>query len=226
MVDRGTGRHSGDPEAHVKAQGPPIKEQNTAFVERIDTLSSPGLPPTPTVQNRAQENTNDPVRNRWVSSLVSRDRNKFSSEPKPTVPPALHQNPTPAYSPSPIASLSFVDSLASASRTLSSTHTIPPRSGYAWKLSAGQICRITTPAGPQVGDLNLWNVSNPRERFWAARTRQLHASHVSVGDRLWSCLPYLRPMVTITGDSVGKWRYGVDGKDEHGGRCHDLLGTR
>ena len=62
---------------------------------------------------------------------------------------------------------------------------------------------------------------NPRERFWAARTRQLHASHVSTFDRLWSCLPYLRPLATIIGDSLSD--YGVD---QYGGRCHDLLGTR
>jgi len=74
--------------------------------------------------------------------------------------------------------------------------------------------------GPQVADLNVWNFNNPRERFWASRTRQLHATHVSTFDRLWSCLPYLRPMLTITGDSI---QYGID---EDGGRCHDLLGTR
>jgi uncharacterized protein YcgI (DUF1989 family) len=41
-----------------------------------------------------------------------------------------------------------------------------------------------------------------------------------VFDRFWSCLPYLRPMATVTGDSVG---YGID---EDGAGCHDLLGTR
>lgn len=85
----------------------------------------------------------------------------------------------------------------------------------------GTICRLTTPHGPQVGDLNIWSLANPRERFWASRTRQLHASHVSVGDRLWSNLPYLRPLVTITGDSLKDY-----GLDDVGGRCHDLLGTR
>jgi len=98
---------------------------------------------------------------------------------------------------------------------------IPIRSGKAWTVPAGSIVRISTPEGPQVGDLNIWNLSNPRERFWAARTRQLHASHVSVGARLWSCLPFLRPMVTIIADSLAE--YGVD---QFGGRCHDLLGTR
>jgi uncharacterized protein YcgI (DUF1989 family) len=43
---------------------------------------------------------------------------------------------------------------------------------------------------------------------------------VSVGDRLWSTTPYLRPLVTILSDTLA-W-YGVD---EHGGRVHDLLGT-
>jgi uncharacterized protein YcgI (DUF1989 family) len=74
--------------------------------------------------------------------------------------------------------------------------------------------------GPQVADFNCWSLHNPRERFWAARTKQLHRAHVTTGDRLWSTLPYLRPMLTITNDTV---RYGIDAD---GGRCHDLLGTR
>ena len=71
------------------------------------------------------------------------------------------------------------------------------------------------------GDLNIWNRHNPRERFWASRTRQLHATHVSTHDRLWSCLPYMRPLATIIHDSLAWY-----GEDEHGGRVHDLLGTR
>lgn len=75
--------------------------------------------------------------------------------------------------------------------------------------------------------------------MWAARTRQIHATHVSVGDRLWSNLPYLRPLVTITGDSLGGGQLhdvlGPDGKrnpdvvfgtTQFGGRVHDLMGTR
>lgn len=71
------------------------------------------------------------------------------------------------------------------------------------------------------GDLNIWNAHNPRERFWASRTKQLHASHVTTYDRLWSCLPYMRPLATIIADSLSWY-----GEDEHGGRVHDLLGTR
>ena len=105
-------------------------------------------------------------------------------------------------------------------RTLMDRFVIPIRSGRAWPVRAGQLCRIVTIEGPQVADFNCWSLQNPRERFWASRTKQLHRAHVTTGDRLWSTLPFLRPMLTITNDSV---EYAVDAD---GGRCHDLLGTR
>ena len=123
--------------------------------------------------------------------------------------------PAPAYPTPPIDKAFYQRVADDAPRTLTHTHTIPPRSGYAWPVAAGSVFRLTTPEGPQVGDLNLWSRSNPRERFWAARTRQLQRSHVSTGDRLWSSLPQLRPMATIVRDTL-----------EGVARCHDLLGTR
>ena len=135
-------------------------------------------------------------------------------------------NPVPAYEAfktSPFAAnRNFYSKVGSTtSRELVQSFILPIRSGRAWEIPAGHICRITTPEGPQVGDLNIWNLHNPRERFWASRTRQLHAAHVTKFDRLWSCLPYLRPLVTITGDSLAKYGY-----DPVRGRVHDLLGTR
>jgi len=109
----------------------------------------------------------------------------------------------------------------STGRRLVEAFAIPIRSGRAWVVPAGHVFRIVTVEGPQVGDLNIWNRHNPRERLWASRTRQLQAAHVSVFDRLWSTLPYLRPIATITADSLKD--YGID---EFGGRIHDLLGTR
>lgn len=99
--------------------------------------------------------------------------------------------------------------------------TIPVRSGRAWEVPAGHLCRILTVEGPQVGDLNVWNRHDPRERLWAARTRQLQRAHVSTYDRLWSTLPFLRPLLTITDDTLADY-----GTDTDGGRVHDLLGTR
>ncbi len=110
---------------------------------------------------------------------------------------------------------------AAGARALAQKFTIPIRTGRAWEVPAGHVCRITAIEGPQVGDLNLWHRHNPRERFWAARTRQLQRAHVSTYDRLWSTLPYLRPLATIVNDTLAT--YGMDGD---GGRVHDLLGTR
>lgn len=116
----------------------------------------------------------------------------------------------------------FYDRLAreTSARTPSEQFTISIRSGKAWSVRAGQLCRIVVIEGPQVADFNCWNFHNPRERFWAARTRQLQSSHVTTYDRLWSTHPYLRPLLTITNDTID---YGID---TDGGRCHDLLGSR
>jgi uncharacterized protein YcgI (DUF1989 family) len=118
----------------------------------------------------------------------------------------------------------FYDRLADDvdGRELVERFVIPKRSGRAWEVSAGHLCRILiTDEGAQCGDFNVWNLSNPRERMWAARTRQLQGAHVTRHDRLWSTLPYLRPLLTITNDTLD-W-YGVD---DDGARVHDLLGSR
>ncbi len=100
-------------------------------------------------------------------------------------------------------------------------HVIAPRDAGAFEVPAGHFFRITCPQGSQVGDLNLFAAQDQSERFFSGKTRALHGSHVTTGARLWSCLPFLRPMATITADSLA-W-YGVDAD---GGRVHDVIGTR
>lgn len=98
---------------------------------------------------------------------------------------------------------------------------VPPRAARCFRVAAGQFFRIHSVEGPQVGDLNLWNAHDLSERFFSGKTRALHGTHLSTGDRMWSCLPYLRPMATITHDTLD-W-YGFD---EFGGSVHDVIGTR
>ena len=61
---------------------------------------------------------------------------------------------------------------------------VPPRDGRAFEVPAGSFFRITSVDGPQVGDLNLWHRHDLGERFFSGKTRQLHATHVGLGDRL------------------------------------------
>jgi hypothetical protein len=99
--------------------------------------------------------------------------------------------------------------------------TVPPRDARAVRVPAGHLFRIVCPEGPQVGDLNLWNAADLGERFFSGKTRALHATHVSTGDRLWSTLPYLRPLATITHDTLDWYGFDADG-----GGIHDVIGTR
>lgn len=110
-----------------------------------------------------------------------------------------------------------------ARETLSSVETvhIPPRRAETFRVPAGHFFRIHSVEGPQVGDLNLWNQQDLSEGFFSGKTRALHGTHLSTGDQMWSKLPYLRPMATITHDTLD-W-YGFD---DFGASVHDVIGTR
>ena len=105
--------------------------------------------------------------------------------------------------------------------TLVEEIVVPPREGGSFQVPKGHFFRIVSMEGPQVGDLNLWSADDLSERFFSGKTRALHATHLTTGDRLWSNLPHLRPMATITHDTLG-W-YGFD---EDGAGVHDVIGTR
>jgi uncharacterized protein len=98
---------------------------------------------------------------------------------------------------------------------------VPPRDARAFRVSRGQFFRIVSIEGPQVGDLNLWNADDLSERFFSGKTRALHATHVGAGDRLWSTMPHMRPMATISHDTLGWYGFDADGAG-----IHDVIGTR
>ena len=98
---------------------------------------------------------------------------------------------------------------------------VPPRDAACFEVPAGQFFRISSVEGAQVGDLNLWNSADLAERFYSGKTRALHGTHLTTGERMWTSLPNLRPMATIVEDTLG-W-YGIDA---YGGSVHDVIGTR
>lgn len=99
--------------------------------------------------------------------------------------------------------------------------TVPPREARAVAVPAGCFARILCTEGAQVGDLNLWSARDLGERFYSGKTRALHGTHVTTGHRLWSNLPHLRPLATITQDSLDWYGFDADG-----GGVHDVIGTR
>jgi hypothetical protein len=105
--------------------------------------------------------------------------------------------------------------------TLVDETIIPPRQAKTFSVPAGHFFRIVSIEGPQVGDLNLWHKNNLNEHFYSGKTRALHGTHVSTTDRLWSSFPYLRPMATVTFDTLDWY-----GWDEDGASVHDVIGTR
>jgi uncharacterized protein len=98
---------------------------------------------------------------------------------------------------------------------------VPPRDARAFEVPAGHFFRIVSVDGPQVGDLNLFHAADLSERFFSGKTRALHATHLTTGDRLWSTLPSLRPMATITHDTLDWYGWDADGAG-----VHDVIGTR
>src|SRR3954451_21771799 len=98
---------------------------------------------------------------------------------------------------------------------------VPPREARSFGVPAGHIFRIISIEGPQVGDLNLWNAHDLAERFYSGKTRALHATHLTTGDRMWSNMPCLRPMATITHDTLDWYGWDADGAG-----VHDIIGTR
>ena len=105
--------------------------------------------------------------------------------------------------------------------TLVDELVVQPRDAKCWSLPAGHFCRIVSIEGSQVGDLNFWNAHDLNERFYSGKTRALHGTHVSTGDQLWSTIPHIRPMATVTHDTLDWY-----GWDEYGGSVHDVIGTR
>src|SRR5260370_35300801 len=75
--------------------------------------------------------------------------------------------------------------------------------------------------GPRGADINVGSAASFPERFFGGKPRARPAPPGTTGNRLWSTLPYLRPLATITHDTLD-W-YGFD---DDGGGVHDVIGTR
>jgi uncharacterized protein len=136
--------------------------------------------------------------------------------------------PIPCYAVEQIPAKKGGDALYASLATLVDTQQaklveeleIPPRDAKSWIVPQGHLFRIICSHGPQVADMNCWSLDDPKEHFYTSKTRQIHASHLTTGDRLWSNMPYLRPLATIVHDTIAY------GWDEDGAGVHDVIGSR
>ena len=55
---------------------------------------------------------------------------------------------------------------------------IPPRDAKTFQVKKGEFFRIESVEGPQVGDLNLFNLVNLNEKFYSGKTRALYGTHL------------------------------------------------
>lgn len=89
--------------------------------------------------------------------------------------------------------------------------------GAAFEVRAGETFVVRQgAAGGQVCDLNAWNLTDTRERFWASRTALYHGAHLTTGHQLHSTWPGERPILTVVADSIASRRSG------RGGLQHDI----
>ena len=70
-------------------------------------------------------------------------------------------------------------------------------------------------------DSNAFTMISNKDLFCSGKTRALHGTHLSTGDRMWSSFPHLRPMATITYDTLDWYGFDADGAG-----VHDVIGTR
>jgi len=82
------------------------------------------------------------------------------------------------------------------------TNRIPPRSGTAFLLEAGDILQVIDPEGGQVSDMLAFAADDPRETLSSGRTFDYEETiRLTTGSRLWSNRS--RVLFEIVEDSVG-----------------------
>jgi len=98
----------------------------------------------------------------------------------------------------------FYDKVRAAKSTykLVTEFIIPPYSGRGFLVNKGQTFRVIEEDGPQVADVVLWNAHNQREFFSMARSWLMEGFFVGVYTRLWSEVPWFRPMAVCVEETV------------------------
>ena len=107
----------------------------------------------------------------------------------------------------------FYDGVRTAERRLLEKLVVAPFSGRGFVVRRGQTFRVIEEEGPQVGDVAFWNADDPKETLSCLRTWEMEGWLVKPYSRLWSDVPWLRPMATCIDDKAD-----LPGDDDKGQR--------
>ncbi len=109
---------------------------------------------------------------------------------------------------------------------------IPKREGRAVEVHKGQLLRVITSEGKQVGDMAVFNLHDPREAFSGPSTAAMNDRSFRRADRLYSGPPYFDVLMSVADDPYGvHWFIGgrcsplTKGRDGNGNapNCHSNL---
>src|SRR5690242_10792968 len=92
--------------------------------------------------------------------------------------------------------------LAKERHKLVDRFVIPPYNGRGFIVKAGCTFRVVEAEGPQVADVMFWNANNKAEFLSMARTWLMEGIWVKRLTRLWSDVPWLRPMAVCVDETV------------------------
>ena len=79
---------------------------------------------------------------------------------------------------------------------------IPPFNGRGVIVKNGQTFRVIEAEGPQAAAVAFWSAENPKEFYAPIRNRTGEGLFIKVYTRLWSEVPWFRPMMTCIDDTV------------------------
>jgi uncharacterized protein YcgI (DUF1989 family) len=94
--------------------------------------------------------------------------------------------------------------------------------GKAFVVPRGHSVRFTCLEAAQVADVCLWNANGTSERFWNDQTFNREGPYLSVFTRLWTNMPWFRPLMTVLEDTV-ETKHNYPGSGHHmiwGAHCN------
>jgi uncharacterized protein YcgI (DUF1989 family) len=85
---------------------------------------------------------------------------------------------------------------------LAEKFVVEPYSGRGFLVKQGQTFRVIEETGQQIGAVAMWNAHERREDLNTGRTTGPDSYYITMGTRLWSDVPWFRPMATCVDDTV------------------------